>query len=193
MGAYKYIRDAWKDPKENLGDVWQDRLVQWRKEPAIVEAENPTRIDKARQQGYKAKNGFTVVRGRIKRGGRKREDPKGGRRPKRAGQTKYSTGKSLQQIVEERVSRKYPNMEVLNSYYVAEDANHKWYEVILVDPDHPEVQADDDIGWISEDQHTNRAQRGKTGAGKQNRGLRNRGTGAEKARPSKAANNEREN
>lgn len=193
MGFYKYVQEAWKQPKEGLGDVWRDRLVEWRRQPSIVRVDNPTRIDKARQQGYKAKNGFTVVRGRIRRGGRKRKDPQAGRRPKRSGQSKFSTGKSLQQITEERVSRKYPNLEVLNSYPVVEDAIHKWFEVILVDPDHPEIQADDDINWITEPQHRARAHRAKTKAGKKNRGQAKKGTGSEKSRPSKAANKNRAN
>lgn len=193
MSFYKHVREAWKNPKENMPEVWKERLIEWRRQPAIVDVDNPTRIDKARAQGYKAKNGFNVVRGRIRRGGRKRKDPKAGRRPKRAGQNKYSTGKSLQQIVEERVSDKYPNLEVLNSYSVAEDANHKWFEVILVDPEHPEIQADDDINWITESQHRGRAERGKTKAGKKGRGQAKKGRGSEKSRPSKASNDNRAN
>lgn len=193
MGLYKHVRETWKNPRENLGDIWRDRLVEWRRQPAIVKTDRPTRIDKARSMGYKAKNGFTVVRGRVRRGGRKREQPVGGRRPKRAGLNRYTTGKSHQRIVEERVSRKHPNLEVLNSYPVAKDAIHKWFEVIMVDPDHPEIKSDDSINWITESANRDRAERGMTGAGKQGRGLRNRGTGSEKARPSKAANDNREN
>ncbi len=191
MGFYKHVREAWKQPREGLEQVWQDRLIEWRRQPSIVRMERPTRIDKARAQGYKAKNGFTIVRGRVKRGGRKRKHPRAGRRPKRSGQSKFSTGKSLQQITEERVSRKYPNLEVLNSYPVAEDAIHKWFEVILVDPEHPEIQADKDINWITEER--SRAHRGKTAAGKKNRGLQNKGKGSEKSRPSKQANQNRAN
>lgn len=191
MGLYRHVREAWKDPKENLGDVWKERLVEWRKEPSLVTVERPTRIDKARSLGYKAKNGFTIVRGRVKRGGRKRERPSGGRRPKRAGQSKFSPSKSHQRIVEERASKKFPNLEALNSYEVARDGSHKWFEVILVDPDHPEIQADDDINWIENDR--GRAERGKTSAGKKGRGLQNRGKGAEKARPSRKAKGNREN
>ncbi len=191
MGAYKHIREAWKNPKDGLDDVWQNRLIEWRRQPSIVKSDRPTRIDKARSQGYKAKNGFTVVRGRIKRGGRKRKNPRAGRRPKRAGQSRFSPGKSLQQITEERVSKKYPNLEVLNSYPVAEDAIHKWFEVILVDPEHPEIKADDDINWITDER--GRAHRGKTSTGKKSRGLQKRGTGSEKSRPSKAANKNRSN
>ncbi|MDY6762065.1 MAG: 50S ribosomal protein L15e [Candidatus Nanohaloarchaea archaeon] len=191
MSLYQYVRDAWKNPKENLGDLWRDRLVEWRREPALVETERPTRIDRARSLGYKAKNGFTMVRGRVRRGGRKRKRPNAGRRPKRAGQNKFSPGKSHQRIAEERASRKYPNLEVLNSYEVAKDGSHKWFEIILVDPDHPEIQADDDINWIADER--GRAERGKTSAGTTGRGLDEKGTGAEKARPSKNAQGNREN
>lgn len=193
MSVYTYIRDAWKQPKENLGGVWKDRLQRWRREEAIVTTDRPTRLDKARSLGYKAKNGITIARGRVKRGGRKRKRPKGGRRPKRAGQSKFTPTKSHQRIVEERISRKHPNMEVLNSYPVAKDANHKWFEAILVDPDHPEIQNDDDLNWICDPEHRGRAERGKTSAGKKGRGLQNKGTGAEKARPSKRANKNLEN
>ncbi len=189
MSLYKHVREAWKNPKENLGDVWRDRLVQFRREPSIVTVDRPTRIDKARALGYKAKGGFTIVRGRARRGGRKREKPQGGRRPKRAGRNKFSTGKSLQRIVEERVARKHPNTEVLASYPVAEDAMYRWFEVITVDPEHPEIQADDSLDWIGE--ASGRAERGKTPAGKKGRGMRNRGKGAEKARPSNRANDGR--
>ncbi|MFB6166982.1 MAG: 50S ribosomal protein L15e [Candidatus Nanohaloarchaea archaeon] len=193
MSLYKHVRDAWKNPRDNLGDVWRDRLVEWRRQPSIVKAENPTRIDKARSLGYKSKNGFSVVRGRVKRGGRKRRRPRGGRRPKRAGQNRFSPGKSYRRIVEERISKKFPNLEVLGSYPVAEDAIHKWFEVVMVDPDHPEIESDDDINWITGDEHRGRAERGKTPAGRKGRGLQNSGKGAEKARPSKTSNDDREN
>ena len=39
-------------------------------------------------------------------------------------------------------------MEVLNSYYVAEDGKYKWYEVILVDPFSSSLKRDKDLGWI---------------------------------------------
>ncbi len=75
-------------------------------------------------------------------------------------------------------------MRVLNSYWVGEDGSQKWFEAILVDPNHPAIENDDDLSWICDDDHTNRAFRGLTNAGKANRGLNNRGKGAEKVRPS---------
>jgi large subunit ribosomal protein L15e len=52
-------------------------------------------------------------------------------------------------MAEERVARKYPNLEVLNSYWVWQDGRHKWFEVILVDPNHPAIKSDKDVGWIA--------------------------------------------
>jgi large subunit ribosomal protein L15e len=65
------------------------------------------------------------------------------------GVTKYTPSKSRQLMAEERVARKYPNMEVLNSYWVWQDGRHKWFEVILVDPSHPAIKSDKDVGWIA--------------------------------------------
>lgn len=189
MGYYKYAREHYDQPKENLDDVWQQRLIDWRQEEAIVKADNPTRIPKARSLGYKAKNGFNIVRSRIGKGASKRERPDAGRRPKRTGQNRFSPSKSKRVIAEERASKKYENLEVLDSYWVAEDGNYKWFEVIMVDPEHPEIQKDDDINWIQDQR--DRAERGLTPASKESRGLRNKGTGAEKVRPSQEANDNR--
>src|SRR3990167_3868695 len=68
MGMYQYIREAWKKPKENLGSLWQERLIKWRQEPATIRIERPTRLDRARSFGYKAKQGYVMVRQRVNRG-----------------------------------------------------------------------------------------------------------------------------
>ena len=62
MGFYQYVRELWKDPKEFLGDLYRERLIEWRKEPPIVEVERPTRIDRARALGYRAKQGFVMAK-----------------------------------------------------------------------------------------------------------------------------------
>jgi large subunit ribosomal protein L15e len=98
------------------------------------------------------------------------------------GVTKITPQKSIKRIAEERVARKYPNLEVLNSYWVWEDGKFKFYEVILVDPHHPSIKNDPNIKWIGEKQHTSRVFRGLTSEGKKTRGLRNKGMGAEKVR-----------
>ena len=182
MGLYKYIKAIWQKPKEGLGNEWQRRLIEWRKGDSVVKVERPTRLDRARTLGYKAKQGIIVARARISRGGRERPRHKKGRKPSKAGFVKFTPKKSRQLIAEERTGRKYPNMEVLNSYYVAEDGKHLWYEVILVDPSHNAIIKDKDIGWIANGSQTRRVHRGLTSAGKKARGLRTKGTGAEKAR-----------
>jgi len=160
---HKYIRKMWLA-------LSRDRRVAFAREKAIVRIEKPTRPDRARALGYRAKQGFVIVRARIRKGTRKREKPSGGRKPLRAGLTKIKNKKSLQRIVEERVQRKFPNLEVLNSYYVAESGKYKWYEVILVDPHHPVIKSDPKINWIC--RQKGRVFRGLTSAGKKGRGLR---------------------
>jgi large subunit ribosomal protein L15e len=187
MGIYKYIREKWKNPKENLGSLWRDRLIKWRREPVTVRIEKPTRIDRARSLGYKAKPGFIIVRQRVLKGGRQKPKIRKGRRPKRMGRKKI-LAMNYQEIAERRVVKKYVNLEVLNSYLVAEDGVYKWYEVILVDKNHPVILADRNINWIAEKQHTRRVFRGLTSAGRKSRGLRRKGKGAEKLRPSRTAN-----
>ncbi|MEM5871297.1 MAG: 50S ribosomal protein L15e [Candidatus Aenigmatarchaeota archaeon] len=167
----KALKEIWKRPKKNLGEIWKQRLIEWRKEEAVKRIEGPTRIDRARALGYKAKQGFVIVRVRIKRGKRKRPKPAKGRVPKKYGRF-FSTAKSDQLLCEERAARKSPNLEVLNSYYVGEDGKYKWYEVIMVDPNHPSIKSDKERNWITEKQHKRRVFRGLTSAGKKMRGLR---------------------
>ncbi len=181
MSLYKYVRKLWTNPKKNLKEIWSNRLIEWRKEPVTIRIERPTRIDAARSLGYKAKQGYVVVRQRLIRGGRQKPDIKGGRRPKHSTQRK-DLSKNYQQVAEERANKKFKNCEVLNSYYVGKDGKHFWYEVILVDKSHPSIIADKRISWINEKKHTGRVFRGMTSAGRHSRGLRNKGKGAEKAR-----------
>ncbi len=183
MGMYKYIREVWKNPKANMPELWRQRLIAWRKEPSTVRLEHPTRIDRARSLGYKAKQGFLIVRQRVVKGGHKRPGGKAGRKPKKS-RKRMVLAKSYRQIAEERTARKYPNCEVLNSYWVSEDNIYFWYEVILIDKAHPAIAADPDINWIIQKQHKRRVFRGLTSAGRKSRGLRYKGKGSEKARPS---------
>lgn len=181
MGMYKYIRETWKKPKEGLGKLWQERIIQWRQEPATVRIERPTRIDRARSLGYKAKPGFVVVRQRVNRGGRQRPQIRHPRRPKAMSRRKDLT-LNYQTVAERRANEKYPNCEVLNSYYVAQDGLHYWYEIILVDRANPSIVADEKLNWIME--HKGRVHRGLTSAARRGRGLMHKGKGAEKIRPS---------
>ena len=182
---YNYVRDQWKSPTGELKAIQKERLVRYRREDASIKIKRPTRIDRARALGYKAKQGYVLIRTRIRRGGMKKHAITSGRRAKRAGISKITMSKNLQMIAEERTCKKYPNLETLNSYWVAEDGRYKWYEVIMVDPNHPVIMADSKINWICNRAHKGRVHRGLTSSGKKSRGLMSKGKGAEKIRPSK--------
>jgi large subunit ribosomal protein L15e len=170
---YHYMAEQWRRPYDgDHGEAVKKRLIKWRRGPSIVRLEKPTRIDRARSLGYKAKQGIIVVRVRVRKGGMRKERPNKGRRPKRMGVYGYSPAKSIRLIAEERAARKYPNLVVLNSYYVAEDGKYKWYEVILVDPHHPSIKNDKDLNWVTQNVHKGRVFRGLTSAGKKMRGLK---------------------
>ena len=182
---YSHIREAWRTPKEGkLAELQWQRQQEWRDQGAIERIERPTRLDKARSQGYKAKQGVVVARVAVRKGTARKQRFKAGRRSKRQGVNKITRRKSIQRIAEERASRKYPNLRVLNSYWVGEDGSRKWHEVILLDPEHPAIQNDDDLNWICDDTQRGRPFRGKTGAGVRGRGMGKRGKGTEHTRPS---------
>ncbi len=189
QSVYSVVRNAWKDLKKSeIYNLHKDRMISWRNGSSVERVEHPTRVDRARSLGYRAKGGFIIVRARVRRGGRNKPKIMGGRRPRRMGYNKLTPKKSIQWIAEERAADKYPNMEVLNSYYVGEDGLYKYYEVILVDRDHPEILADPKISWIAEPQNRGRVYRGLTSAGYKGRGLRTGRTGSAKSRPSIRAN-----
>lgn len=184
MGYLKYLKKNWNSDKDSKS-LMKERLTSWRREPATSRIHRPTRIDRARSLGYKAKQGFLVIRQRVIRGGRQRPDIKGGRRSAHSGQRK-NVAKNYQAICEERVARKYVNCEVLNSYYVAKDGKYVWYEVLLVERDNPSVYLNKETAWARDTK--NKVFRGVTSASKKSRGLRKKGFGTEKTRPSKRSN-----
>ena len=189
---YHYIGEEWKDPKKyDMKALMSQRHIEWRRGNAFTRVERPTRLDRARDLGYRAKQGFVVVRARVRRGGLRKRRIKGGRKPGAKGVNKLTMKKNIQRIAEERTSKRYPNLEVLNSYWIGEDGKHKYYEVILVDPDHPAIMSDPKINWICRPEQKGRAFRGLTSAGKKGRGLMYKGKGAEKVRPSIAAHSGR--
>ena len=181
MGIYAYLREFWKKPDPA---VLRQYMISWRKDPSVIKIERPLRLDRARSLGYKAKEGILVARVRVPRGGRKREAFKGGRRSRNRGRKKI-VAKSYQWIAEERANQKFHNFEVLNSYLVAKDGIYAWYEVLLIDPNHPAIRNDKHLGWVQFMKHKGRVYRGKTASGRRSRGLlTNKGKGAEKLRPS---------
>ena len=167
-GFYHQLRQLWKKP-DNIR--LRELMIKWRSEEAVTRVEKPTRLDKARALGYKAKKGFVILRVRVKRGGRKRERTNKGRKSK-----SHTIIKILKMnyrwVAEIRAQKKHPNLEVLNSYPLAKDGKHYFFEVILVDYSRPEIKNDKTINWITKKTNQNRVYRGLTSAGKKSRGLR---------------------
>ena len=166
-GMYYHMRQAWKKPDEK---ILRERMIEWRRSPVFSKVEKPLRLDRARSLGYKAKKGFTVIRVRVMRGGHRRSRPNKGRRGKRL-HTRKNLKMSYQWIAEQRAAKKYTNLEVLNSYLIGKDGIYYFYEVILVDPERPEIKNDPSISWIAKPQNRGRAFHGMTSAGKKSRGL----------------------
>ena len=96
MGAYKYIGELYKKKQSDVlrfllrvryashhvplrviclleaASCWEYRQLN-----VIHRASRPSRPDKARRLGYKAKQGYVVYRIRVRRGNRKKPVPKG--------------------------------------------------------------------------------------------------------------------
>ncbi len=184
MGYQKYMKEAWKNPTIEAKKLSRERLLGYRKELATIRVAKPTRIDRARELGYKAKQGYLIVRQRVARGGHERPHDQRGRRPKH-NRRSLVLNKSYQQVCEERANKKYTNCEVLNSYYITKDGLYIWYEVILIDREHPQILANKGLSDLAKKR--GRVFRGLTSAGRKSRHLDAKGHGTEKHRPSTAA------
>lgn len=60
-------------------------------------------------------------------------------KPVRQGVNHLKYQRGLRSTAEERVGRRCGNLRVLNSYWINQDGIYKYYEVILVDPNHKAV------------------------------------------------------
>lgn len=157
MGAYKYITQTLQRQYKERDEAYRNKVMQWRAGPAISRVERPSNLARARTLGYQAKQGYVVVRARVDKGRRTRRKPMGGRKHKNYYRF-VQPQMSHQAIAEQRVNRQYRNLEVLNSYWVGEDGNYKFFEVILADPAKPSVN-------ISSAIRQGKAFRGLTAAG----------------------------
>ncbi len=178
MGAYKYLEEIWrKKQSDALRFLLRVRAWEYRQGKKVQKVARPTRTDKAHKLGYKAKQGYTVLRVAVRRGGRKRPNSKGivFGKPKNQGINQLKYARNLRSVAEERAGRHAMNMRVLNSYWVNQDATYKYFEVILVDPNHVAIRNDPRSNWIVSPVHKHRERRGLTSAGKKHRGLRVKG------------------
>ncbi|RYP10406.1 hypothetical protein DL765_008102 [Monosporascus sp. GIB2] len=174
MGALKYVEELQKKKQSDvLRFLLRVRCWELRQLNVIHRASRPSRPDKARRLGYKAKQGYVIYRVRVRRGGRKRPVPKGATygKPTNQGVNQLKYQRSLKATAEERVGRRCANLRVLNSYWINQDSTYKYYEVILVDPQHKAIRQDPRINWIVNPVHKHRECRGLTATGKKSRGL----------------------
>jgi large subunit ribosomal protein L15e len=138
----RYMAMTWTKMWKSNADELKSKSIAWRTEPVIHKIQRPSRLDRAHRLGYKAKQGIIVVRARVGRGGMRKQRPVSGRRPKHMGVVHIKQGISMRKVAERRVNEKFPNMEVLGSYYLHKDGTYYWYEVILADPNHPSIYKD---------------------------------------------------
>merc|ERR1711981_36728 len=174
MGAYKYQQELWKKKQSDvMRYLLRVRTWNYRQLPSIHRAVTPTRPAKARQMGYKAKQGFSVFRVRVRRGCRKRLGPKGATygKPVNEGVNSLKFQRRLQSVAEERAGKAMGGLRVLNSYWVGQDSTYKYFECIIIDPEHKVVRRDPDMQWITSNKHKHRELRGLTSAGKKSRGV----------------------
>ena len=187
MGAYKYLEELWRKKQSDvMRFLLRVRCWEYRQLPVIHRVSRPTRPDKARRLGYRAKQGYVIYRIRIRRGGRKRPVAKGitYHKPAAHGVNQLKNQRNHRAIAEGRIGKYCGNLRVLSSYWVNQDSTFKFYEIILVDPSHKAIRRDPRINWICNAVHKRRELRGLTSAGKHHRGLRQKGHKATKLRPS---------
>lgn len=145
---YRAIQKTWREMVENKSTELKSKGMDLRRRPTIERLERPSRLDRARRLGYKAKSGFIVVRIKVGRGGMRRRKTAGGRRPKHAGLLRMKADVNMRQTSEKRVAIKFPNLKVLNSYFYYKDGKNAWYEVILIDTHNSSVMSDNDVGSL---------------------------------------------
>jgi large subunit ribosomal protein L15e len=136
------MAEAWAKMWKTNSEELKKRAIIWRKEPTIHRIKRPSRLDRARRLGYKAKQGIIVIRTKVGRGGMRKQRPVSGRRPKHLGVTRIKQAESMRLVAERRVNEKYPNLEVLGSYFLYKDGKNIWYEIILADTSHPSIAKD---------------------------------------------------
>eukprot|EP01122_Echinamoeba_exundans_P015050 TRINITY_DN698_c1_g1_i1.p1 TRINITY_DN698_c1_g1~~TRINITY_DN698_c1_g1_i1.p1 ORF type:complete len:205 (+),score=62.90 TRINITY_DN698_c1_g1_i1:58-672(+) len=188
MGAYKYLEELWrKKQSDALRFLLRVRSWEYRQLPGVHRCTRPTRPDKAHRLGYKAKQGYVIYRVRVRRGGRKKQVAKGivYGKPKHQGVLQLKNQRSLRAVAEGKAGKVCGNLRVLNSYWINEDATYKYFEVIMVDPNHNAIRGDARINWICKGTHKHRESRGLTSAGRKARGLVGRGPRHTRLRPSK--------
>ena len=131
MGSFKYIHN---NEKIMLKDKKRKRelLLEMQNTPMIVRIDRPTKLARAKLLGYKAKQGYIVLRVRVSKGGFRRPRPVHARRPSKTG-LYFNLAISKQKMAEQRAFRYYRNMEVVGSYLLVGNGKYNWFEIIMRD------------------------------------------------------------
>ena len=129
MGAYRYIR---KNERLALKDKTARRTIlnTLEKSPIVSRVDRPTRLTRAKELGYHAKQGYLIIRVKVAKGSFRRPRPVHARRPSKTG-LYFNLAISKQGIAENRALKVYRNAEVLGSYFLVENGQYKWFEVIM--------------------------------------------------------------
>ena len=128
----QHLRNSFLQTFKTRSPALRERLIKWRKTPVVVRVEKPSNPLRARTLGYKAMRGYVVCRVRVAKGKRRRKRPDLGRKPGKNRKTE-PPGLSLQTLAENRAVRRFPNLSLVNSYYVGEDGQYKFFEVMFID------------------------------------------------------------
>ena len=108
MGAYRYVQELYRKKQSDvLRYLLRIRCWQYRQLTRLHRAPRPSRPDKARRLGYRAKQGFLIYRISVRRGGRKRPVHKGCTygKPKSHGVNELKPYRKLQSVAEVSSSR----------------------------------------------------------------------------------------
>jgi len=142
---YSHIAGTWQKMWKAHSDELKAKAIEWRRQPTILRIERPSNLDRAKRLGYKAKQGFVLVRIKVGRGGMRKQRPRAGRRQKHLGVVRIKQSDSMRKVAERRVAEKYPNMQIIGSYYLYKDGKNYWFECILVDKNHPAIYNDREL------------------------------------------------
>jgi len=130
---YAGLRNEWRSRDERAEALAKERVMQWRRQGAVVRVSKPLRLDRARSMGYRAKQGYVVVRVRVRRGGFSKPRPRSGRRQKALGVVKHKVNVPTKREALGRALRRFPNLAPLGAYWLAEDGKNMWFEVLMYD------------------------------------------------------------
>jgi ribosomal protein L15E len=103
------------------------------KNKSKVRVKHPINLRAARRIGYKNKLGYFVFHIKVKKGS-KVTTPVNARRRSKSYAPRKTLKISNRRIAENRISRQYKSLELLNSYKICEKTRYNYYQAILYDP-----------------------------------------------------------